>query len=89
MARRYTTRDEDARYILSRIALAMRTWQVGEACASFTNGRPGIDVPYTTVARIDGDTVYLADGTSGHRSKMRPAALKLEGLCDGSTGRTR
>jgi hypothetical protein len=62
-----TTSAQDAAFLSQRFADFARTWKVGDACASFTNGRR----PDTTVASIDGDRVKLTDGSGGHISKMR------------------
>lgn len=65
MARRYTTRREDAAFVLRALAGARKTWQVGDAC------QPYRGTVETTVARVDGDIVHLANGESMHRSRMR------------------
>lgn len=65
MARRYTTRREDAAFMMNVLAGATKGWKVGDACRAYR----GTDT--TTVIRIEGDAVYLANGDSMHRSKMR------------------
>jgi hypothetical protein len=63
--RRYTTRQEDAAFILRRLAESRRTWQVGDRCLTYNlQGE-------TTVARIDGEIVHLANGDHMHVTKMR------------------
>lgn len=63
--RRYTTSDEDAAYMLRRIADATRAWQPGDACLGYTNQR-------TSVVSVDDRGVAtLADGTHCHRSHLR------------------
>ncbi len=62
---RYTTRQQDAAFMMRAIAEANRTWAIGEACLSY-NGREE-----TTVIRIYADIATLANGESMHISKMR------------------
>lgn len=64
--RRHTTRQEDAQFILRRLADARRSWNVGDACMAF--GWPSRE---TTVDSIEGDIVTLATGDQLHVSKMR------------------
>lgn len=59
-----TTKAEDAAYMLGRLADARRAWAAGDACLSFRGGAA------TTVARVEGSIAYLADGSSGHVSRM-------------------
>lgn len=47
-----------------------RRWVVGDACATF-KGRHD-----SSIAAIEGDVVKLADGTSGHISRLRSARGK-------------
>lgn len=63
--RRHTTRTEDTAFLLQRYAEATRKWTVGERCLSY-NMRV-----VTTVRRIDGDIIFLANGEHMHRSHMR------------------
>jgi hypothetical protein len=70
MPRRYTTRAEDAAFILKRIAEANRTdWKVGDECMSYNLREQ------TTVDSIHegpgGKIVTLANGDQMHISKMR------------------
>lgn len=52
--------------VLARaFAGATKTWRAGDRCQSFRG--PGT----TEVVRVEGESVYLADGTSGHISRMR------------------
>jgi hypothetical protein len=43
-----------------------REWKVGDATMPYKTCNPA-----TTIERFDGETVYLADGTSMHRSHLR------------------
>lgn len=61
-----TTKAEDAAYMLGRLADARRAWKPGDACRSFHRGV----LPTTTVLRVEGSIVYLADGSDGHVSNM-------------------
>ncbi len=65
MTKRHSTRREDAAFIIGRVADAARGWKVGDVVWSFKGERR------TTVDRIEGDIIYLADGTSGHRTRMK------------------
>lgn len=65
MGRRYTTRTEDAAYILRRLADAHRSWKVGDACLSYDLRSE------TTIARIEGEIAHLANGDHCHVSKVR------------------
>lgn len=63
--RRYTTRAEDAAFLLDAFADLRRTWKVGDVCRPYRGTEP------TTVIKLDGDAVYLANGESLHVSRMR------------------
>lgn len=65
MKRKYTTALQDAQFLALRTAAATKKWQPGDACLAY-RGRE-----VTSVARVEGDTVYLADGTHMHVSRMR------------------
>lgn len=65
MARRYITREQDKAFITSLMKQACKDWKPGDPC------RPYKGTQNTTVARVEGDIVYLANGESLHRSKMR------------------
>lgn len=67
MSRRYTSRDEDQAFLLSRLRDIQRAWQVGDACRSYDGQSE------TTVAGIDGDIVTLANGDRCHITKLRSA----------------
>ena len=67
MARRYTTRLQDAEFVARRLSDATRDWKIGDACRSYDNSAN------TTVERVDGAIVVLANGDSMHVSKMRRA----------------
>lgn len=72
MARRYTTRREDAAFILQRYAEATQQWNVGDRCLSY-DGRT-----ITTVYRIEGDQITTAQRETMHRSKMRRAPVEVK-----------
>jgi len=63
--RRYTTAAEDRAFIASALAGANKDWKIGDEAQTFKG------VHTARVERIDGDIIYLSDGTSGHRSRMR------------------
>lgn len=65
MKRRYTTREQDREFLRRAFADATRDWKVGDACLAYRGGEA------TTVARVEGDIVYLANGDQMHRTKMR------------------
>jgi hypothetical protein len=71
MRRRYTTRKEDAAFIMNRLAEMNRSWQVGDATLPYKTCNAA-----TTIVRFDGDTVVLADGTEMHRSHLRRPVTK-------------
>lgn len=70
MARRYTTKKQDAAFIMSRLADAGRHWRVGDPCLTYDMRGE------TTVSIIDGDIVTLANGDKMHRSKMHSVEHK-------------
>ena len=65
MRKRFTTRAQDAAFILERMADAHRAWKVGDACMSYKLAER------TTVAAINGERVTLANGEVFHISHMR------------------
>lgn len=65
--KRRTTKREDAAFLARAFEGATRTWKVGDECQGYRGAET------TTVVRIEGDIVHLADGTSIHRSRMRGA----------------
>lgn len=75
--RYYKDPQRDADYLAKRLAEAARSWAVGDKCLGFTGARVT-----TTIVKIDGDILYLANGQSGHRTRVRPlegaAAVPLE-----------
>ena len=56
---------EDAQFLSRRLADATRAWRPGDECRSYRGNET------TTVLRVDGEIVYLANGDSMHVSKMR------------------
>jgi len=54
-------------FVLERLQDASRAWKTGDDCLSFRG--PGV----TKVVRVEGEMCFLADGTSGHHTRMRRA----------------
>ncbi len=65
MARRFTTRRQDAAFLMARLADARRPWKAGDRCLSYDLRSE------TTVARIEGEIAILANGDSCHVSNVR------------------
>lgn len=63
--KRHTTRAEDAAFLQRRVVDATHAWKVGDGCLPY-RGRE-----VTSVVRIDGDIIHLANGDALHRSHMR------------------
>ncbi len=69
---RRTTKKEEAEFLKRFMEDAFREWKVGDRCLSFKG------TAVTTVAEVrpspfGGNSITLADGTSGHQSRMRRA----------------
>ena len=65
MSRRYTTRAQDLAFLREVFEDSTRTWQIGDLC------RPAQGRETTSVARIEGSIVHLANGQHLHITRMR------------------
>lgn len=69
MAKRFSRRDAAVLAVLA--ARVRREWKPGDVVRAFGRGPEAT----TSVARVDGEVVYLADGTSAHWSNVRAAEV--------------
>lgn len=63
---KHTTKAQDAEFVRISNENAHRIWKEGDECMSFTKGAKEM----TSVKSVTGDIVTLADGSSGHRTRM-------------------
>ena len=89
MSRRHTTRAQDAQFLASLLLHASTAWKAGDACLSYRGDAE------TTVARVEGDIVYLSNGESmqplegaeGAMKRGDSEVLKLQVHADGTATR--
>jgi len=62
---RHTTKKQDAAMLARMLQDVRREWKQGDACLSFNSRET------TTFVRRDGDICTLADGSTGHHTRMR------------------
>ncbi len=76
MARKHTTRVQDAAFIGSIFEQATRTWKVGDVVVEPASNNERT----TTITAIDGDVITLANGMTMHRSRVRAGTVVVQRL---------
>lgn len=65
MSRRHTTKAEDRAYLAKRLGDLRTEWKPGDRCLALRGTEA------TTVAKVEGQIITLANGDSMHFSHMR------------------
>jgi hypothetical protein len=63
---KHTTKAQDAEFMRIANENATRAWKEGDECMSFAKGAK----EFTNVVSVVGDNITLADGSTGHRTRM-------------------
>lgn len=64
--RKYTTKTQDREFLAKLMADMGRAWKVGDTVSAF-----GAYDATTTITKIEGTSVEMADGKSCHISRLR------------------